>query len=178
MARSQVNRASVFAIVAEDTAAQLKVISAASSYIPLKSGFSMKAGFEAINNEEITDDIGRTKSVVGKENPSGSHSAYLKNSQAAALPHWSLLLLSALGTKVERTTEYVPTIASTATVVVVASDTNFQVGEALFLNDLQNGYQIRNISSIVTAQEQLVVNFALPQSTGTATIRKNWMIKP
>lgn len=173
-----VNRSSVMAIVAEDTAGVLKVVSSATQFIPLKSGYSLSPNFEELTSDELLDSIGQAKGYLGKENPSGTHPFYLKNSETDGFPEYDPMLLSAFGTKVSRTTTDT-IVSSTATTVVVADASIYEVGEALAMSDTTNGYLIRNIASIDSSNNILVLNFQCATAPAAGSvIQKNYMYKP
>jgi hypothetical protein len=173
---AELARASVFGVIQEDTVGTLKVLSGATKFIPLKTGaFSMEAAVEELANEELLNDIGPGKSVIGKETPSGSHGCYFKNSEVNGFPEYSLLMASAIGTEVSRATP--ETCAANADVnkVVVSSGGDYEIGEALLIED-GNGYSIRNVASIST--NDLNLNFDVSSAASGVTIGENYMIKP
>lgn len=173
---AELTRASVFGIIQEDTAGTLKELSGATDFIPLKvGGFSQVAAVESLSNVELLNDIGPSKSVVGKETPSGSHSAYFKNSESNGFPEWSLLLASAIGTEVSRATTEVCADNSSVSVVRVADESAYEIGEALLIEDAA-GYSIRNVAS--TSSLALDLNFDVSSAASGVTIGENYMIKP
>ena len=170
---ANLQRASVFGIIQETTAGTLKDLTAASDFIPLKTGFSQEAAVEELTSEEIINNLANTKSLVGKESPSGSHLAYLKNSEDNGFPEWSLLLASAMGTEVSKATTTTAVDAS-LTSVKVADGTLFEVGQAIILEGA-SGY-IRNISSI--SGNILAFNFNITASAIGYTVGEVYMVKP
>lgn len=177
---AEVNRASTFAIVSEDTCGVLKVISSATSFIPLRSGFTFDSSFEELANEELNNSIGMTKSFKGKETHSGSHAAYLKNNEDDGFPEIDPILLNAFGTKVSRASTY-SVMASTLTSIAVNDDANsvMEVGECILVSDTTNGYFARNIVSI--SSDGSIVRFfpSLDTAPGLGSvINKNYMYKP
>lgn len=177
---AQVNRSSVFAVVSEDTCGTLKLISAGSSFIPLRAGYSFNANIDEITSDELVDSIGMTKSYRGKESHTGNHIAYLKHSETDAFPEVDPILLNAFGTKVARQSTYL-VMASDLTSVKINNNANnvMQVGEAHLVADTVNGYFIRNIASI--SSDGSVVRYfpALSAApTVSSVIHKNFMYKP
>lgn len=174
--KAQPNRASVFAIVSEDTCGELKIISAATSFVPLRQGYSFTASVEEITSNELINSLGMTKSYKGKEAHSGSHIAYLKNSETSAFPEINPILLNAFGTRVARSSTYT-VMSSTVTSVRVNNNANnvMQVGEALLGSDSTNGYWIRNIASISSdgSVVRLFPGFSVAPSTGTVLQANN-----
>lgn len=146
---AQPNRASVFAVVSEDTCGVLKIISAASSFVPLRQGYSFSASVEEIASNELFNSLGQTKTYKGKEAHTGSHSAYLKNSETSSFPEINPILLNAFGTNVSRSSTYT-VMDSTLTTIKINNNANnvMQIGEAILSADLTSGYWIRNIASI------------------------------
>ena len=134
---AQLTRASVFGIIQEDTVGTLKELSGASDFIPLKTGaFGMEASVEELANDELLNDIGPGKSVLGKETPSGSHGCYFKNSESNGFPEYSLLMTSAIGTEVSRGTPETSAANADITKVVVADGSAYETGEALLIKML------------------------------------------
>lgn len=176
----QVNRASVFAVVTEDTCGTLKVISAATSFIPLRQGYALTASVDEIPSDELTNSIGMTKSYRGKETHTGNHIAYLKNSEVDGFPEVDPILLNAFGTKVSRGSTYL-VMGGDGTTVKINNNANnvMQVGEALLVLDVTNGYFIRNIASISSdgSVVRLFPGLSEPATVGSV-IEQNYMYKP
>ncbi len=159
---AEIQRASVFAIKEESTAGSLVEPSVGADFIPLRSGFTLEPGLEELESDELLNSIGAAKSTVGKESPSGSHNAYLKNSEVEGqAPEAGLLLHSSLGGKDVKVGEEATDAGSTTSVVEIAASggANYQVGNALLLKDGVNGWAIRNISSL--AGDSATLNFNL-----------------
>lgn len=164
---ANLQKATVFAIKEETTVGTPVSPAAAGDFIPLKTGFSLSPNLEELTSDEISNNLGQTKSYVGKETPSGSHGIYLKHSEVeGTAPEYGLLIESALGGKETAGAEYNTVAGSTASVVNVdtGEGASYSVGEALLLKDGTNGYSIRNISSIST--DALSVNFNLGTAPG------------
>jgi hypothetical protein len=159
---AELQRASVFGIKEETTAGTLIELDSAGLFIPLRVGFSITPEIEELTSDEVVNDIGASKSLTGKENPSGVHGAYLKHSEVeGTAPETEVLYKSCFGSQTDNATEYDTVAASTTSVVKVdaAEGANFAVGQALLVKDGTNGYSIRNVASIST--DDLTVNFNL-----------------
>ena len=165
---SELQRASLFAIKEETSVGDLIAPTAGSDAIPLREGFSQSSNNEELTNDELVDDIGASKALIGLESPEGSHPAYLKHSEVEGqAPEVALLFKSAFGAQATASTEYDTIAGSTAGTasaraiakVGVGEGATFQVGEALLIKDGSNGYSIRNIHSI--SSDDLSLNFNL-----------------
>jgi hypothetical protein len=170
---ASLQRASVFAVKKETTSGELIYPTAGTDFIPLRTGFAMNEALEEITNEELKNDIGATKSYTGKENPTGSHAAYLKGKGVVGLPNYGVFFESALGAESLRTSTDVIVAGTTATVIKVADTSGYAVGQTIMVAGV-----IRNIKSIDSATD-MTVNFAFPSVPATgATIEKNYGYKP
>lgn len=155
-------RANLFAIKEETTTGDYIPPSAGADFIPLRPGNETTFEPELLESDELLNDIGATKSAVGKEVVSGTHSAYVKHSGVEGQePEIGLLYESLMGLKVIALTEYDTAAGSTVTAIQlpVGEGVNFIVGQSLLIKDSTNGYSIRNITSIVS--DLLNLNFAL-----------------
>lgn len=162
-------RASVRGIVKEVTAGTLVAPSAGSEFVPLRPGKSFSSTPEKLESDELINDIGASKSSVGKETIELGHPAYFKSSEVVATaPDADYLYEAALGGKSVASTEYDTIAASTTTLIKVgaAEGATFEVGEALMIKDSTNGYSLRNISSITG--DDLTLNFALNVAPASA----------
>lgn len=157
---ANLQKATVMAIKEETTAGTPVVPSAGSDFIPLRAGFSVAPNLEEIASDEISNNLGSTKSYTGKESPSGSHPIYLKASETAGqAPEYGLMIESLLGDKSVASTEY-PTVSSSTTSLLKVNTgigANFEVGECVMIKDGTNGYSMRNIASI--SGDDLTLNF-------------------
>lgn len=151
-------KSSRVAIVTEVTEGTPVSPSAAGSYIPIESDFSMAPSFDTLTNDELTGSIGSSKDVLGLENPESSFSLYLKSSGSEGVaPQADVLFNSAFGGKSVESTEYNTTASSTAgdstTRAVIKSTGNMnnkERGEALLIKDsaLSFGYEIVNVYTV------------------------------
>lgn len=170
---SELQRASVMAVIEEDAAGTLKAPTAATDFIPMRSGGDeISPELEILENDELYNSIGATEPSTGKENPTASHSAYLKGSGVSGqAPNWAVLLESALGTSVTRSSTDTILAGTNTVSATVASGAAYQVGEAIL-----SGSVIRNVASIAT--NVLNYNFAADDIADGSTIEKNYLVKP
>lgn len=155
-------RATIFSLNKEVIEGVYVPPSAAADFIPLRPGNELNFEPELLENDELVNDIGASKSAIGKENVSGTHSAYLKHSGVEGQePEVGEMYESLFGAKQVNATEYDTDSGSTVTniVVPVGEGVNFRQGQALLIKDSANGFSIRNIKSIST--DNLELNFAL-----------------
>ena len=162
-------RKSRMAVVEESTAGTLLAPSSAGDYIALQDGFSLVPAFDALDNAELKASIGKSKSIQGLEQPSGSLSHYVYHSGTeGAAPEIDLLLKSAMGASSVASTEYDTVSSSTAGTATAAAvikvntgeGATFERGESLLIKDSTNGYSIRPIASI--SSDDLTLGFNLP----------------
>ena len=156
------HRATIKAYTREVTSGTYVAPSAATQFVANRPGSAITYEPESLESDEVLDDIGASKSAVGKELVSGSHPAYLRHSGVEGQePQLGLLYESILGTKAVAGTEYNTIAASSVTVIKVdtGEGANFREGQALLIKDGTNGYSIRNILSI--SGDNLTINFAL-----------------
>lgn len=154
-------RASVFALKKETTPGDYLPPSSGSEFVPLRPGNTLNFQAEALESDELLNDIGSAKAFTGKESVEGSHSAYLRHSGVEGQEtEVGVLYESIMGSKVIHGTEFSTVSGSTTTIIKVANGSQFSVGQSLLIKDASNGYSIRNIKSIST--NDLVLNFSLP----------------
>lgn len=155
-------RATVFAIKEEVTAGTYVPPVAGADFVPLRPGNSLNYEPEILENDELLNDIGAAKGLIGKEAVSGSHSAYLRHSGTEGQePELGLLWESVMGSKDVSAIEYDTTSGSTVNKLVMPSGegANFLAGQALLIKDAANGFSIRNVSGVVS--DDLNLNFRL-----------------
>jgi hypothetical protein len=155
------NRASIFAITKESLAGTYVKPSAGSQFVPLRPGNELTYEPEQLESDEVQNDIGASKSFVGKEIVSGAHTAYLKHSGVEGQePEVGVLYESLFGSKFIVVTEEVTASSSTTSIIKVptGNGANFRQGQALLVKKA-NGYKIVNIASI--SGDDLTVNFKL-----------------
>lgn len=154
------NRASIYAIKEEVTAGTYLPPSTGADFVPLRPGNELSFEPEILESDELLNDIGATKGLIGKEAVSGAHVAYLRHSGVEGQePEVGLLYESVLGSKSIAAVEYDTVAASTISLLKVntGEGASFEVGEALLIKDATNGYSIRNISAITG--DDLTLNF-------------------
>lgn len=153
-------RASVSAITKE-VSNGVYVDPTATDFVPLRPGNELNFEPDALDNDELINDIGAAKSAVGKESVSGSHSAYLKHSGVEGQePEIGVLYESIMGAKKVAATEYVVVTGSTAKEIVLGlgEGVNFVVGQALLIKS-STGFELRNVAKITS--DVLTLNFDL-----------------
>ena len=174
------NRASIFAIKEEITAGTYLPPSAGADFVPLRPGNELSFEPEILESDELLNDIGATKGLIGKEGVSGSHSAYLRNSGIEGKePELGVLYESIMGGKSVATVEYDTVAASTVSVlkVDVGEGVNFQAGQSLLIKDASNGYSIRNVKSV--SGDELTLNFNLDVAPNAGiNLGKSVLYKP
>lgn len=154
-------RASIFALKKETNAGDYLPPSVGSEFVPLRPGNTLNFQAEALESDELLNDIGAAKAFTGKESVEGSHSAYLRHSGIEGQePEVGVLYESVMGSKVIHGTEFSTVSGSTTNIIKVADGTDFTVGQALLIKDSSNGYSIRNVKSIST--NDIILNFSLP----------------
>ena len=165
-------RASIFAIKKEATEGAYLAPASGTDFVPLRPGNSLNYEPEILENDELLNDIGAAKGLIGKESVSGSHSAYLKHSGVEGQePEIGVMYESVFGAKFVASTEYDTAAASTVSVVKmpVTEGANFQAGQALMIKDAANGYSIRNINSITGDDLSLNFNLSAAPAAGVNT---------
>lgn len=163
-----VTRSAVFALRRETTEGELISPSAGAQFTVLREGFSFSPDVESVTSDELTNDIGASKSFTTKQIPSATIPKYYKHSGVEGQePDWGLMLESALGTSTTNATEYdvvSATAGSSTAAATITVDTGegafFSEGQGLLIKDGVNGYSVRNIRSI--AGDVLTLNYNLP----------------
>jgi hypothetical protein len=112
-----ITRSTVVAIKEETTAGELLAPAAGTDFLPyISANLSFEA--ESLDNEEIFNDLGKAKKIIGDETPTGELTGYLKNSGVVATePDYGLLYESLLGTVTTAAAELDTVSGSTANVV-------------------------------------------------------------
>lgn len=155
-------RATVFAVKEEATEGVYAPPSAGSDFIPLRPGNTLNFEPELLESDELLNDIGASKSSIGKEAVSGSHSAYLKHSGVEGqAPEASIFYESLFGSKVINAAGTTSTAGSTVSLLEIDDLGTYVQGQAVLIKDAANGYSIRNVSEI-TVGGDLILNFNLP----------------
>jgi hypothetical protein len=169
-----VTRSAVFALRRESTEGELIQPSAGAQFTVLREGFSLTPDVESVASDELTNDIGASKSFTTKQVPSASIPKYFKHSGVEGQePDWGLMLESALGSVTVNSTEYdvvSATAGSSSAAATITVDTGegaqFTEGQAILVKDGTNGYSVRNIVSI--AGDVLTLNYNLSGAPAAA----------
>ena len=162
-------RATVFAVKEEATEGVYAPPSAGSDFIPLRPGNTLNFEPELLESDELLNDIGASKSSIGKEAVSGSHSAYLKHSGVEGqAPEASIFYESLFGSKIVTATETFVTAGSTVSSLSVDDASTLVQGQAILVKDAANGYSIRNVKEI-TIGDDVILNFNLPAVPANVT---------
>lgn len=145
-------RKTVLALVKETTEGVPVKPTLATQYTALQDGFSMSPSFNVLSNAELKASIGKGKDELGAEAPEGSLSHYIKASGVEGQDvDYAPLLEAAFGSKTAYATERDTVAGSTALVVNVdaGEGVEFPRGRAFLAKDPVNGFQIRNVLSVV-----------------------------
>ena len=173
-------KATIFAIREETTAGDYLAPSSASQFVALRPGNEISFEPELLESDELLNDIGATKSAIGKEAVTGAHVAYLRHSGVEGQePQLGIMYESIMGNKSIASTEYDTVSSSTTTLLKVntGEGATFEVGESLLIKDSTNGYSIRNIKSI--SGDDLTLNFALSNAPASGVnLGKAVLYKP
>jgi hypothetical protein len=163
------NRKSVLAIKEESTEGTPVAPSAATDFTALQAGFTMEPAFEKLESNEIRSSIGKTKPILGLENPTASLQHYLRHSGVEGTePDFQLLLKCAFGQKSVNSTQRTTTTSSTVSLIKLgAGGSDFDRGKAVLIKDGTHGYAIRPVYSVST--NDLTLGFALPAGTAPGT---------
>ncbi|MCS6281437.1 MAG: hypothetical protein HUM72_12465 [Dolichospermum sp.] len=161
-------RASVFALAKESTVGTYVKPTAGAQFVPLRPGNELSFEPEKLESDEVLNDIGTSKSSLGKEKLSGKHSAYLKHSGSEGVEtEVGVLYESLLGSKNIISVEKTALAASTTSVIKVTAGTDFVQGQALLVKK-GNGYKISNVRSI--SGNDLTLAFALDSAPSAGTL--------
>lgn len=154
-------RANTLAIKEETTPGTYVAPAAGADFVPLRPGNELTYEPEQLENDELLNDIGASKTATGKEIVTGSHSAYLRHSGVEGQePELGVMYESVLGTKhitaTERDTTGTPTLLTLP--VGSGEGVEFPQGKAVLVKN-GSGYEIRNVDSVST--DTLTLNFNL-----------------
>lgn len=145
-------RKTVLALVRETTEGVPVKPTLTTQYTALQDGFTMSPSFNVLSNSELKPSIGKSKDELGSESPEGSLSHYIRASGVEGQDvDYNELLESVFGSKITHAAERATVAASTATLVKVGAGegVEFPRGRAFLAKDPVNGYQIRNVISVV-----------------------------
>ena len=141
-----------------------------SGYIAMRDDWDFSPAFDTLDNEERQASIGRTKPIIGAENPTASGSHYLRGSGVEGqAPAFGPFLKAFFGNEVIAGTEYSTTSGSTTTVLKLTSAqaANFQRGQGLLIKDGVNGHRIRAVHTSDDLTD-VGLSFAVPTAPGSA----------
>jgi len=144
---------SVIAIKEETTEGVYVAPTAATDYIPVRTGYSVTNSVEQLENDALTGSIGVAKPAVGLESPTADMPLYLHASGTVGVaPDIAQSLKGFFGSETIATTEYDTVAASTTSVIKVdaGEGVNFQRGQSLLIKDNVNGWKIRPVLSVST----------------------------
>lgn len=173
------------AIVKESTEGTPVSPSSGDDFIALREGFDFDYAFEELENSELTGSIGKSKSILGLENPSLTTDSYLRHSGVeGTAPDQDPLYESAFGAKKTRSTERDVVSATAGTASAAATidvDTGegveFEAGDAVLIKDGTNNYSIRNVESV--SGDELTLNFNLDNAPAAGVnLGRNILYKP
>lgn len=168
-------RGSRMAIVEESSEGALTKPSAGTDYIALQDGFSLAPEFEVLTNEEIKASIGKSKDILGQENPTAEIAHYLKHSGVEAQPpEDDLLIESAFGSRSVRATER-DVVSSTAgdsssasTITVdVGEGVEFAKGDVLLIKHAASAWEMRPVHEV--SGDILTLGFNVNNAPGAST---------
>jgi hypothetical protein len=154
-------RANTLAITEEVTPGDYVAPSVGGEFVPLRPGNELSYEPEQLENDELLNDIGASKSATGKEIVSGSHSAYLRHSGVEGQePELSVLYESVMGAKNITATERDTVVGSTVSDINVGAGegVEFPMGKAVLVKN-GSGFEIRNVDEV--SGDSLSLNFRL-----------------
>jgi len=156
-------RSSVMAVVVEDTEGVLKEPTAGTEFMAMQDDLSMEGAFEDLENAELKNSLGKSKSIRGTENPTSSFSHYLRHSGIEGqAPGYGPLLKAAFGSENVKATERDTVGGSTVSAVNVdaGEGLEYQRGMGMMVKDSTNGYSMRPVDSV--SGDVLTPGFNLP----------------
>lgn len=146
-------RASVLAIKPEVTEGTPLKPTATDEYIAIQDDLALSPAFDPLENAEMKASIGKSKTILGAENPTATLSHYLRASGTEGVaPSYGELLKSLFGSEHVRSTERDTVAGSTVSSLNVDSGegVEFARGHMLLVKDSTNGYAIRPVHSVST----------------------------
>lgn len=148
-------RSSVFAFKEETTEGTL-LDPAAADFTVCREGTNLVGAVNTETSDELRNTIAASKAFVTSQAPTGTVNHYFKHSGTEGVaPDYGILIKSALGAVTENATEYSTVSGSTAgtssaraqVAVADGEGANFELGQAVLVKDLANGYAVRNVFS-------------------------------
>lgn len=163
------NRSSILSAVKEANEAKPQLPISAAQFLALQNGFQITPQFEELQSQELqAGSIGKSKSVLGNENPTASFSHYLRHSGIEGqAPNYSPIVESLFGKMTVAAVEFDTIVGSTSKVIKVGvgEGVSFRPGQALLVKDAA-GYSIRNIKSIAGDNLTLAQALTVAPPTG------------
>jgi hypothetical protein len=163
---ANVTRTQSFSIKEETTEGELIAPTAGTDFTPVREGVSIEASVDNIVSDQLSSDIGQSKSFIARETPSASIPKYLKHSGVEGQsPDYGLMVKATLGSETVNSTEYDTVGGSTAGTSSAAAILNvdsgegvqFSEGQGVLIKDGTNGYTVRNVDSI--SSDALTLNY-------------------
>ena len=165
------NRASVLAIRKETDEGKFVFPDNANQYIAKQPDFAINPNVEELENDEIKNSLGRSKSILGTESPDATGSHYWRASGAeGTAPGFAPMLEAAFGSQVVVGTERATVADSTTTVLKfdTGHGASFERGQPILIKDAVNGYSVRNVLSVT--DDDVTLNFALANAPGAGVL--------
>jgi len=145
------NRSSAFAVVPEVSEGVPVVPTSAGQYLPIQDDIELVPEFEVLENAELKNSLGKAKSILGAESPTGSASLYLKHSGVEGTsPEAQELYQAIFGAESTVAVENLTTVASTVSALEMASVTDLERGSAVLVKHATLPHEIRPIESIAS----------------------------
>lgn len=155
------NKSSVLAVVEETEEGVVANPVSGADFVALQEGFSFEGNYQTLDNDELRASIGKSKSLLGQEQPRSQFSHYLRHSGVEGqAPNFGKILKALFGTQTLNPTEYDTVSGSTQLLIKVGASEgqNFRRGQALLIKDATNGYKIRPVHSV--AVDDLSLGFS------------------
>lgn len=163
-------RANSLAIKEETNPGVYVAPSVGADFVPLRPGNELSYEPEQLENDELLNDIGASKTATGKEIVSGSHSAYLRHSGVEGQePELGVMYESVMGSKNITATERDTVSSSTVSTLNVGAGegVEFPMGKAVLVKK-GTGYEIRNVDEVST--DALSLNFRLADAPASGVL--------
>ena len=129
--------------------------SAKTGLTQINEGFEISPEVSELESEELSGSLGRSRSVIGAENPTGSFTRYMRGSGTEGdAVDFDEVLEAALGGKQAAQAEIATIAGSTLKQLKTGATTLPVRGQALLIKDA-NGFSIRNVLSTGTGEINL-----------------------
>lgn len=173
-------RNSVMALKKETTEGTPIAPTVSGDYVALQDGFTMDPSFATLENANLTGSIGKSKTVLGLEEPTASFDHYVRGSGVeGTAPNFGPLMENVFGSEAERVTERDTVAASTVSVLKVdaGEGVEFSRGDAVLVKHPAAGFEVRNVFSVATDDLTLAQDLNLAPGTGV-NLGKNVKYSP